>query len=79
MNHLFLGVERDDRQISEAIEKQSFKRKKEKFEKMGETYRANFMKAGKKEQWREGLSKKQQKLFNEVLADDLCRLDYPLS
>ena len=75
----YLGVERDDRQISEAIEKQSFKKKKEKFEKMGETYRANFMKVGKKEQWREGLSKKQQKLFNEVLADDLCRLDYPLS
>lgn len=73
----FLGIERNDHEIKEAIDRQSFQNKKEEFIKMGETGKTNFMKVGKKEQWREGLSKKQKMYFIRMLADDLDLFSYP--
>ena len=61
------------------IDFQSFKNKKQKFIDANELDKAKFLRAGKKEQWRDGLSEKYQNLFNEMLADDLKRLGYPTS
>ena len=72
----FLGLERDERQIREAIEKQSFHNKKAEFFKNNESAKANFMKVGKKEQWRKVLSKTQKKMFREMLTDELNQLGY---
>jgi hypothetical protein len=72
----FLEVERDEQKIKDAIEKQSFRHKKDTFFKAGMTQKAAFLKVGEKEQWRKGLSKKQKRLFNKILADDLKQLGY---
>ncbi len=74
----YLGIERDEQQIKEAIDRQSFKKKKEYFIGIGEIKKANFMKVGRKEQWRESIKKKQKGFFNRMLADDLARFNYPL-
>lgn len=74
---MFLGLNRDPHQIKEAIEKQSFKNKKNKFLMNKQVQKANFMRAGKKEQWRQGLSKKHNEMFKEILTDDLNLFGYP--
>jgi len=75
----FLGLDRDEQQIREAIEKQSFHNKKAEFLKNNESAKANFMKVGKKEQWRQALSKSQKKMFKEMLADELDQFGYHTS
>lgn len=72
----FLGLNRDKRQIKEAIENQSFHNKKAEFLKDNESVKANFMKVGKKEQWRQVLSKRQKKMFQEMLSDELNQFGY---
>ena len=39
--------------------------------------KANFMRTGKKEQWRQELSKKHNEMFKEILTDDLNLFEYP--
>ena len=73
----FLGVKREENWIKGAIEKQSFDNKKQEFLKKGELNKASFLRTGKKEQWREKLSEKQKKVFNEKLADELDQFGYP--
>jgi hypothetical protein len=73
----FLGLERNEEQIKEAIRKQSFKNKKEEFLKRREFGKAAVMRTGKKEQWRQGLSKKTKKVFDKMLKSELSQLSYP--
>ncbi|MGK7931020.1 MAG: sulfotransferase domain-containing protein [Microcystaceae cyanobacterium] len=75
----FLGIERDKQQIKETIERQSFEKRKSNFLKSDEVGKARFLRVGKKEQWKEKLSREQQQLFLESLGDDLKRFNYPLS
>jgi hypothetical protein len=73
----FLGIDRDEHQIKGAIERQSFKNIKQKFLTEGEKRKANFMQTGRKEQWRQGLSKEQKKMFSKLLTDELNQFGYP--
>jgi hypothetical protein len=73
----FLGIQRTDAQINAAIEKQSFKNKKKEFLKKGQQKKANFLRTGRKEQWREGLPLQQKKMFEEMLNTELIQFGYP--
>lgn len=73
----FLGIDRDEHQVKTAIQRQSFDSKKQDFIRRGEHHKANFMRTGRKEQWRTVLSRRQKQLFNAVLTDELEQLDYP--
>lgn len=72
----FLGIDRDDHQIEEAIEKQAFNNKKEAFLKNNQIKRARFMRAGKKEQWRHVFSARGKNVFHKLLGDELNQLGY---
>ncbi len=73
----FLGISRDESQIKGAIERQSFENKKQEFLQSNQLNKAKFMQTGKKEQWRQGLSKRQRKMFSEMLTDELNEFGYP--
>ena len=75
----YLGLEREDHQIGKAIERQSFKKKKEAFLKNNEIGKANFMRIGKKEQWRQELSEEQKKMFRQILTKNLTQFEYPIN
>ena len=72
----FLEIQRNGERIRNAIEAQSFKNKKEALTREGELHKAEFMKVGTKEQWRESLSKEHKEQFTIMLADDLTRFGY---
>ena len=73
----FLELERGERQIQAAIKKQSFKNKKNAFLKNNQIHKANHMRVGKKEQWKQELSDKYKTMFRKILADDLSHFGYP--
>ena len=73
----FLGLDREEHQIQVAIEKQSFKNKKEALLKNNQIGLANFMRIGKKEQWRQELSEEYKNMFQKILTDELNQFGYP--
>ena len=73
----FLGLDRNESLIKKAIEKQSFKNKKEEFIKNEMLHKAAHMRTGKKEQWKQELSEKVQKEFRTILTDELNQFQYP--
>jgi len=73
----YLGLHRQDDQIREAIERQSFNERKEEFLKNNENEKAKFMRVGESGQWKKKLSKEQKELFWAILSDDLRRFGYP--
>ena len=72
----FIGIEKPADSIIAAIEKQSFNAVKEKFVENGESRKANFLRKGKNEQWKKELSKKEKRIFNDLLKKELDFLDY---
>jgi hypothetical protein len=74
----YLGVQRQSREILEAIENQSFEKKKAEFLKNGEIEKAFFLRSGKVGQWQEKLSQKQKQLFLSELSEDLSHFSYPI-
>ena len=72
-----LGLERTPEEVTNAIENQSFDRKKASFLKEGETGRAKFLRVGKSGQWREKLPVELQRRFAEVLGAQLAKWQYP--
>lgn len=74
---MHLGLQRSQQQISEAIAKQSFQTKKAAFINMGDMRKADFMKVGKKAQWRNAMPRKHLRIIHAKLAEDLQRLGYP--
>ena len=74
----YLNIKREKSDILHAIDVQSFAKKKAQFIENGEQAKANFMKVGEKEQWRNVLSEEQKTLFKESLGSELVRLGYSL-
>lgn len=74
----FLGLEVSDEVINSAIDAQSFQSKKKAFLKAGDKRRANFMKSGTKEQWRNKLSGMQKRRLSTALRQELASLGYPV-
>jgi hypothetical protein len=74
-----LGLERSGAEIAQAVENQSFNRKKEALLAQGETGRAKFLRVGRSGQWRENLPERLQARFVAELGPDLSRWNYPLT
>ena len=49
------------------------------FLKNNEIAEANFMRIGKKEQWRQELSEKQKEMFKQILTKELTQFAYPVN
>jgi len=73
----YLGLDRQDTHIREAIERQSFKNKKEAFLKNNEIHKADLLRVGKSGQWRQELSGKQKDKFIKILSEELRQFAYP--
>jgi hypothetical protein len=71
-----LGLRRDADAIREAIERQSFAKKKSELVRKGEMRRAAFMRVGKSGQWKQRLTKRQKERFTECLSEELERFSY---
>ncbi len=71
-----LGLERSAQAIANAVENQSFDRKKEAFLRCGETGHAKFLRVGKTGQWREKLPAHLQARFAEELGSELAKWEY---
>jgi hypothetical protein len=71
-----LGIERSATAIAEAVEIQSFERKKETLLESGETGRAKFLRVGKSQQWRAKLPPKLQARFVSELGAELAQWGY---
>ena len=52
----------DEQRIKKSIEKQSFQNRKDGFIKNNNASQVSFLRVGKKEQWRDGLSEKYKKM-----------------
>lgn len=74
----YLGINKQDDQIRDVIERQSFKNKKKQLLKENETRKAKNMRAGVSNQWKNELSKDQKRKFVELLSDDLKHFSYPV-
>jgi hypothetical protein len=74
----YLRQSRSSSQIKESIDRQSFTKRKASFLADGEVQLANFMRTGKKEQWKQELSKEQQGLFASLLTKELRQFGYSL-
>ncbi|NNK80586.1 MAG: hypothetical protein HKO93_03725 [Flavobacteriales bacterium] len=75
----YLGVERSKEQIAEAIDKQSYDSVKERFIKTDNKSKAEFLREGKKEQWRTAMSNKEKARFREAYENELSQFEYPLA
>jgi hypothetical protein len=74
----FLGIEKDENEIQEAIDKQSFEKVKEKFKEQKQTDKAQFLRKGKSKQWKKVFSKKEKQVFIDTLSKELIELGYDL-
>jgi len=71
-----VGLKRDDDFIKEAIDRQSFAKKKQAFAESGDVRREQFMRVGKSGQWKEKFTPAQLALYEEILGDVLTNLGY---
>jgi hypothetical protein len=74
LNHV--GLSRDAAFVAEAIDRQSFQKKKREFKEQGDVRREQFMRIGRSGQWKEKISAAQLALFEEKLGDILTLLSY---
>ncbi|MBU0993972.1 MAG: sulfotransferase domain-containing protein [Proteobacteria bacterium] len=72
----YLGIQRDSAFIDKVINNQSFAKKKERFEKMGDKSQKSFLNVGKSGQWKAKLSQKQKDIFLEHLREELLFFGY---
>ena len=72
----YVGIEKSEEEVRAIAEKHSFKKSKERFIKQGQEWNANFLRSGKRGQWREKLSQEQQDKFSNLLSEDLKRFSY---
>jgi hypothetical protein len=75
----YLGVSKSLSHIASSVQRQSFAVKRQQFLLAGDYQRADFMRAGIKEQWRDRLPSSTKSLLDNVLSEDLRRLSYPLT
>ncbi len=72
----YLGIERDASDIREAVDRHAFQREKERFARLGETAKADFLRQGRVGEWRESLTPSLQAMFQQRLAGLLRQLNY---
>jgi Sulfotransferase domain len=73
----YLGVTRSQEDVRRAIDRQSFDSARSRFAHLGDARRLKFLREGKKEQWRLGLTRNQKLIFDRELGDCLQRFGYP--
>lgn len=71
-----LGLHRNEDQIRVAIEQQSFKTVKKKFETNSKVFEAQFLRTGASGGWREVLTQSEQLQFYGLTIDVMKKLDY---
>ena len=71
-----VGLTRDPAFVAEAIDRQSFERKKRAFAEQGDVRREQFMRVGKSGQWKTKLTPAQLALVEEKAGDVLTMLGY---
>jgi hypothetical protein len=71
-----VGLSRDAAFIAEAVDRQSFQKKKREFKEQGDVRREQFMRVGRSGQWKEKFTDAQLALFEEKLGDVLTLLSY---
>ncbi|MGI9345593.1 MAG: sulfotransferase domain-containing protein [Gammaproteobacteria bacterium] len=72
----YLGIERTDAQIQQAVDNQSFEKKKAFFESQGEWNKSAFLRQGRHGQWRGILKPSQTRLIRRVLRKEMAALNY---
>ncbi len=73
-----LGLHRSEHEIREAIERQSFERKREAFVAAGDTHQAGFLRSGLAEQWRTALSNDRVQRIEAAIGNELQWFGYPV-
>lgn len=74
----FLGIRRSEEAVNEAIQAQSFERKKQKFQEEGNTHQAQFLRRGQSEAWREELPGHHIRYIEQHLGETMRKLGYRL-
>lgn len=74
----FLSLERSTAELKQAIEVQSFVRKKKQFEEQGETLKASFLREGSVSSWKSELESRQINYIEQNLEPLMTRLGYEL-
>lgn len=74
----FIGIEKSEKEIIRCINEQSFDKRKTQFFNENQIEKANFLRSGKKEQWKTVFSKKENRLFVKHLKKELIELGYDL-
>jgi len=72
----YLSQKRDERYIRRAIERQSFKNRRDEFITNGETEKAALLRVGKSGQWKHRLSESQRSRFDTCLSKELQLFSY---
>lgn len=72
----FIGIHRSERDIQRAVFLQSFEKKKKEHIKRKNYRKADFMRAGKSEQWRDIFSKKQNQIIVSACGDIMQKFEY---
>jgi len=72
----YLGIERSDEELEEAIRRQSFDVKKRQFLERGDEARAAFLREGRSGGWKEGLGEENAARIDAALGPLLDRLGY---
>lgn len=75
----FLSIQRSDEELEEAIRKQSFARKKELFLSEGKNDKANFLRKGKSDSWREEVPEKNLMYIEREIGEFMEQLGYRVS
>lgn len=73
-----LGLDRTAAEIHQAIERQSFSRKREAFIAAGDIRQANFLRSGQAEQWRTTLATDHVQRIEAAVGGELRWFDYPV-
>ncbi len=71
-----IGIEKNKKSVLKAIDKQSFKKKREKFLNDGDIKKAEFLRCGKSKQWIKDLSKGQVDSINHDFKKEMELLRY---
>ena len=72
----FLGIDKEEQEIKQAIQNQSFSHVKKKFNEQNEIGKANFLRKGKAQQWKTIFSKRENQIFLNSLHKELAGLGY---
>jgi len=75
----FLSIDRSDTEIRDAVRNQRFDKRRREFLEMGEKAKANFLRRGSSEGWRDEVPTSHIKFIEAHVGDFMRQLGYPLS